>query len=197
MSVIVLPGSSGGGGGSSTGPAALYVLPQLVTGRWYAHTGHGAHSAATPTLNRLFCVPVVFRDAVTLTGLGMRVTSGSGAASGGIIRLGIYNDSNGMPGSLRLSAGSIVQEQVGSFSVAISHAVSANTLYWLACVSQVANCQVGHIADGNPLVSGSIAELGGSVGYAGFCQDSITGALPDPFVSLGAISPVPKILYSV
>jgi hypothetical protein len=82
-----------------------------------------------------FASPIVTDQAMTITRLGVEVTSAGGAGS--VVRLGIYADSSGLPGSLVLDAGTINGASATYQEITISQALSAATRYWLMAVAQI------------------------------------------------------------
>jgi len=71
---------------------------------------------------------------VTLNQIGVITASTfSGTAS---FRLGIYNDNNGVPGTVLLDSGTVsCTSAITLYNITISQALSVGTVYWLA-----ANC---------------------------------------------------------
>jgi hypothetical protein len=91
------------------------------------------------TINRLYAVPFIIIDAKTITRIAIHVTTLGASAN---CRLGIYQDN----GSVSPASGTRISD-CGVVSMAttgikeitgLNIALSANTLYWLVCVCDVA-----------------------------------------------------------
>lgn len=99
---------------------------------WYTSPKAGTALAGTAlTANRLYAMPFVVPKGITIDQIAVYVSTLSTTTA----RLGIYNDNgNCYPGTLLLDAGTIDVTSTGAKKVAISQALSANTLYWLVIV---------------------------------------------------------------
>jgi hypothetical protein len=82
---------AGGGGGS-----AVPTHPGYISGMWYRLGRYGA-AGYQPPFDTLMCAPLVIDQAVTITSLGMHVTTGQ---SGSSMYAGIYSSANGRPNAL-------------------------------------------------------------------------------------------------
>jgi len=81
-------------------------------------------------------MPVAIVQPITITRIGAEINAAGQAGS--LLRLGIYNDSNGIPGSLLLDAGTIAGDSAMSVQeITISQALSPG-VYWFAAVVQAA-----------------------------------------------------------
>jgi hypothetical protein len=89
------------------------------------------------TINRLYAVPFIVVDAKTITRIAIHVTT-LGASSS--CRLGIYQDNGSLyPGNLVSDCGIVSMTSTGIKEITgLNIALSANTLYWLTCVCNVA-----------------------------------------------------------
>ena len=131
--------SSGGGK-----PSAVFA-----SGFWTSIPGY-TDSALALAQDVPLAVPIVTDQAVTITRLGIEVTSAGGAGS--VVRLGIYADSSGLPGSLVLDSGTINGTSATYQEITISQALSASTRYWLMAVAQVGgNVSVRSARGGSPV----------------------------------------------
>lgn len=117
--------ASSAGGGK---PTAAFA-----SGFWTPNPGQTDTLACTQDVP--FASPIVTDQAMTITRLGVEVTSAGGAGS--VVRLGIYADSSGLPGSLVLDAGTINGTSATYQEITISQALSASTRYWLMAVAQI------------------------------------------------------------
>jgi hypothetical protein len=172
-------------GGASTVKARLdltalgHVQPTMwpTTGHRYTTnpSGQGGTGNAV-TVDRLYYVPFFCPTSVTIAALAIRCT----AAAGTNTRLGIYSDTFGSdghkPSALIVDAGTVLTSGTGVKECAVSQALTAHTLYWLACVSDA-----GPSLDSCPATShGWTATRDSSGNFAtGLCYESFTyGALP-------------------
>jgi hypothetical protein len=98
--------------------------------RWYtrplAHTAQTTSGALTS--GRMYAIPFLVPKTITVDRIGINVTT---LVASGLIRLGIYNDSNGEPGSRLLDAGAVDTSTTGVKSVTISQQLVGGSLYWL------------------------------------------------------------------
>src|SRR3990172_6513068 len=88
------------------------------------------------TLNQVSYHPFPVGEALTID----RITCGvqAAGAAGSVVRLGIYNDTDGMPDTLLLDAGTVAGDSTGYKEITVSQALTRGTLYWIAVVCQVA-----------------------------------------------------------
>jgi hypothetical protein len=121
----------------------------FASGFWTSIPGY-TDSALACAQDVPFAAPIVTDQAMTITRLGIEVTSAGG--SGSVVRLGIYADSDGLPGSLVLDAGTINGTSATYQEITISQALSASTRYWLMVVAQVGgNVSVRSARGGSPV----------------------------------------------
>jgi len=123
------------------------------------------------------CYTPIYLPACTLDRITVRTQSWSGTYT---VRLGIYNNSNGKPGTLLLDAGTVSANAANSdFSITISQVMTAGW-YWLA-----ANNQVQVVAGTKEFLSTRTSEIPGffvgqgGPGFdrgAGYIQTGVTGA---------------------
>lgn len=156
----------------------------LSTGRLFnSSLGVGGVTTVAAVANTLYATPIFTPLAATVTVIGLEIT----AFAAGNVRLGVYRDSNGVPGALLLDAGAVGTgtpngfKSIGSLSQALTPG-----WYWLACVF-----------DATPTVraltaSGSMHALGFTSGtdttiHAGWSVAFTYAALPDPFTGGGAL----------
>ena len=157
--------------------------PRAITGHYYS-LASGANALDEAGWNEiLFVTPFFFSSAETWTRIGCS-TGGFAAAK---VRLGIYSsDSNGLPSALLLDSGELDASGSGDLEATISQALSANTLYWMAFITNSADLVI-KLCGWDPGVQAVVTFLlghnGGCSNYvAGAISDTATyGALPDPF----------------
>ena len=144
---------------------------------YYGIWGIGGTSGALATLNKLYAVPFYVGASQSFDLIAVANVTGVATA---VLRVGLYEDSAGVPGDLIVDAGTIdLSTGTGIKSVAISQTLSGKV--WLAAVPQVALpsaiLRLGHIM---------LPEVGTASPYAAFggyavSQTGVSGALPDPW----------------
>ncbi len=112
--------------------AGVDPTPGHRTGIWYHAYPGISPSTLTLTVNRIYYVPI-FLSAATYTKLGIEVTT----LASGNARLGIYGNSNGIPGSRLVDGGTVATGTTGEKSVTISQVLNAGW-YWLAVICDAA-----------------------------------------------------------
>lgn len=157
-----------------------------VTGQYYAPPG--PTSSGTRAAGRQTFIPFFLAKDTTFDRIACNVLTVS--SSGSVVRLGIYNDNAGTPGTLVLDAGTVVGDSgTGVKAITISQALTAG-VYWLSA------CGQGGVT--SPTMDGytgnAILPYGPSLAATlrqgfGFYQDSITGAFAgSPTVSVGDLA---------
>jgi hypothetical protein len=164
------------GDGAWAVPVAMFQYP---TGRWFTVPNVGSMTDFTITANRLYTHPFIITQKQTADRIGVLV---SGVIAGKKCRLGIYADSNGMPGALVVDAGEESVAVAGIYPVTIAQVLPPGR-YWLAVVSEATpglhafyhyyGFMFMGVKDESPSMS-SAAPQGVYVAHA-------YGALPDPF----------------
>ena len=108
------------------------VAPYRTADRWYCvgmvNSGELTTSGAMPA-NILRAMPLPVPMSRTLDRIAINVAT----ASAGLLRLGIYRDSNVYPSSLVLDAGTVDTETIGVKALTISQALTPG-LYWVVLV---------------------------------------------------------------
>lgn len=155
-----------------------------VTGRWYRRSLANGLTTGTRGLDILDSVRILL-GAGTLDRIAAKHEASPTASE--VLRLGIYIDDEGRPGSLLLDAGTIdLSTATGIKSITISQSIVAG-YYWLASVRQgPTNTATMTTAAGDLQKAGveswdevAAADLGCIPVMA---QTSVSGALPNPFV---------------
>lgn len=124
--------------------------------------------------NNAQTAPIIFGNDVTATSLNIEVTVAG--TTGSVIRLGIYNNNGGIPGTLVVDAGTVSGTTTGAKSITISETLAAGQ-YWIAIASQ-----------GAPTTHPTVRASFGFTGYipqpltatyvrAGFDSYGVSGAL--------------------
>jgi hypothetical protein len=160
----------------------------FASGFWTSIPGYADAVACAQDVP--LAAPIVTDQAMTITRLGIEITSAGGAGS--VVRLGIYADSSGLPGSLVLDAGTINGTSATYQEITISQALSASTRYWLMVVPQVGGNVTVRAARGGvsvPMAATSTINEAGALRFTGGYPTRWAGALlstcsaPDDFRS--------------
>ena len=170
------------------------------TGKYYTSPIFiGAESALTLTANRIYGIslPMGNRDTHTFTEIGIRCST---SIDGAKVRLGIYNDNNGVPGTLLLDCGEFTCSGTGAQDIkkTISQQLITQTNYWLALVSDsaiavngCATTSVGRLMGGTAYAD--TRDITG--GFAAFTYGALSGANPFPTrTATNGSVPVVKLL---
>jgi hypothetical protein len=169
------------------------VVP-MVSGYYYRPAG--SNSSVSPAEDRVGFLPLFVPTTTTFDRMAIR-TGGTFSGSG-VVRLGIYSDSNGVPGSLVLDAGTVATSAASTtYEITISQTVAPG-LYWLAFCSQTnaaTNNYVSFLGGYNQFATGTAGN--GTSAQAGWYEDAITGALPSTAAIDGIINNFPQILMRV
>lgn len=116
---------------AAAGGASPQDGPTFLSGRYAGWSG----SIDTRTTNedRGFYVPMPIPRSLTIDRIGVEVTAS--ATGSPLIRLGIYEDSSGAPGTLILDAGTVDASTTGFKEITISQALTAG-MVWLVLAQQ-------------------------------------------------------------
>lgn len=162
---------------------------------WYAAL---SGSIDTRTLNedRGFWVPVVVDRSVTVDRIGLEITST--ATGSPAVRLGIYSDSSGVPGTLLLDAGTIDGTSATYQEITISQALTAGR-WWLVCAQQGGTsngaCRAVRYSTTLPLPSSGYSPYEGG---AFVDADASTGAFPASAPTMNdVVSAAPRIMLRI
>jgi hypothetical protein len=152
-------------------------LVQFRSGLYYANILSGLN-ATTVAHETTYYIPLIVQNQFTADQLVIR---GQTALSNGVVRLGIYNNNNGVPSTLLLDAGTVTVSLATVVGVTINQILPIG-IYWLAF------CQQG-TAPSTPSYSGTGASNTGtyhanfmgktapnSAGMQAYTQSSVTGA---------------------
>ena len=161
-----------------------------VSGAYYKPPiASGTLAGATAGSNAMFLTPIYIPNSITLTSLTTYCTAyTSGTPS---IRMGVYNDVNGIPsGSPLVDAGAVTVNATGPFTITISKAVTAGR-YWLAWVAQTTTFTATfHGNNGVTTPTWTTQSNGIGAAYAqnmiSYRQTGVSGALP----SIGTLTAV-------
>ena len=171
-----------------------YAAPWQITyrsGYYYEPKIGSVLSATTYAINRLQATPFYLNQNITIDRIGAECIT---AAASTTFRLGIYSsDSNGLPSSLVLDAGTIDTSTIGAKTITISQALSAG-LYYLVGVQQGGSTNATMRAYGNtsgisnPVAATSMAT---NAYYCQYTMESVSGALPSTYTpAASTVSPL-------
>jgi hypothetical protein len=156
-----------------------------VPGRFYTSTLAVANSTLAITAGVMYAIPYRVSKTATYVVLGVEITTNTA----GNFRFGIYNDSGGVPGSLKLDAGIVAMGGALGFKSAVINQILAPGWYWLAFIS-----------DATPTVraitaASALQWTGFTTGLdvttkPGFTVAQAYGALPDPFTAGGVLAAI-------
>jgi len=170
------------------------ALP-LVAGRFYPSLVNGTPGSGQTvvvTANKLYGQLIWVPNLITATALIVQVTTGAA----GNVRLGIYNDSSGAPGSLLLDGGTTTTTAAAVKTITISQSLSPG-LYWLAAVFDAApTCR---LAAGATNVNLGFSSNTDTTLHMGVDVAFTYAALPNPFTAGSILSTVnhPRLLLGV
>lgn len=173
------------------GAAGIPFQPQYRTGGYY-YTFHGPQTTLSVGLNQLSVLPIWFPAGLALDRIGIEVTTVGTA--GAIFRLGIYNDTNGYPGTLLAEYGTVdCATAIGVQQLTISQTIPSSGWYWLGGAVQVATSTL-RVVNGP---AGPFQPSGGTVPpattvFIGYYSGGISGALPGTFSSPVAYNALPR-----
>ena len=146
---------------------------RLVTGFWYG--GSGANTSVAPGNGIARYSPLFVPVTTTVDRIGIEVVT-AGTTGTSKVRLGIYSDSNGLPGALVLDAGQANADVTGSREITINQSL-ARGIYWLVAVPQGSPATepvLRAMSGWSPFIGTS----SGSGAATGYTQSGVTGALP-------------------
>ena len=151
----------------ATTTAGRYIAPPDGLGTGYL-TGVGY----------LRCKQISIPTTITVDRIAVDIQAAGWA--GAVVRLGIYESDNGVPGALILDAGTVDATSTGTKTITISQTLAAG-YYYLAAVGQGQGSQLS----GNAYsASQQIVPIDGTFhvgqGLVSCGKSGVTGALPDP-----------------
>jgi hypothetical protein len=145
----------------------------------YMRTPYQVHLAQSATNQRVYYTPIFVPSTTTFDRLAIRTaTTFVGTSS---VRLGIFNDTDGLPSTVVLDAGTVSCTTNGTnFEITISQSLTPG-FYWLAFVQQSAattSDYIGAVASGASFQNYYIMSQAnpGANGQAGWIQSSVSGA---------------------
>jgi hypothetical protein len=171
-------------GGLPVATAPFLSSPGYTSGPWYTTLYSGTSSPTLSSANILTATPFYATQTKTFTKEAIYVTTGVAATN---CELGVYNNNNGVPGSLLLDAGNVPVTSSSTLEslTGLSIPMVAGNWYWLATAC---NGMPALLSD-----SGSLSVLGNNGTFADYSNYHVawtysTGALPNPFTAGGSQS---------
>lgn len=163
-----------------------------VSGRLYTSSlSAGAATTLVISSGLLYAIPYRVSKTATYVVLGIEITTNTT----GNFRLGVYNDSGGVPASLKFDGGAVAMGGASGFkSVSISQILTP-AWYWLAFVSDATpTCRA--ITASAALQWTGFTSGTDTTTKPGFTVSQAYGALPDPFTGGGALAAInpPRIM---
>jgi hypothetical protein len=167
---------------------------KLITGAYY-RTPNRVLSLVTATANRtvysLIYIPV------TQTLDRIAIATASTFSGTGTVRLGIYNNTNGLPSTVVLDAGTVTPTAASTvYEITISQSLTPG-FYWLAFNQQGTAPSTGTYSgntastnDPNPLIGGGSASVAGAL-IQSLIESSITGA----FTTAGTLTTLSSCIF--
>lgn len=152
---------------------------QMQGARYYDNTnGPRIYAASNSTLSAGFvsAIPMHFSHDTDIDRIGINIVRASG---GSTVRLGMYENSGGLPGALLFDAGTAATTSTGFVEIIISQSVRAGW-YWIALQQNTFNITVSGIAtfNGHNDLGDS---AGGTFSMNQLIYQSNTGTLPNPW----------------
>lgn len=172
-----------------------------VAGRFYSSNMYTGALTTFNTVDTLIAAPVFVPNDVTITTLGIEVSTGGTAGLN--VACAIYSHGNGVPDALLAETGALDGSAAAFVSTTISLALTAGTWYWLAC--QIENGVSDPVVRALTQAACAIRTLGYSTAdsVTPSCAWSVarayTDAFPATFTGGGAISTalgMPRVLVS-
>ncbi len=152
----------------------------LISGAYYGPTNMTRPSGGNaPGANTLWFHYFALEEVATFDRIGVNITTAGGG--GANMRLGIYNDANGVPGSLIIDGGELDVTTTGNKEAVISASLTKGR-YWLALLTNDGTVQA--------LSSGSSAGLpirhgAANDDYVALSASQAYGALPETAPTAG------------
>jgi len=135
---------------------------------------------------RIFYIPVFVSKATTFIRIGVYVQV---LQVGGLIRLGIYANNNGVPGVRLLNAGTISTTTTGAKEIVINTPL-ARGAYWLAARAEGPGTAELLTIDPAQGWSSPFGDLSSGLGVGGRPLVGVTGAWADPATAPTLLLPV-------
>lgn len=165
-----------------------------VSGRFYSCPFVESLTTFAMSASILYAIPILLTSAETGQTNNIEVTVQS---AGNNLRMGIYADSDGVPSSLILDAGTVSLTGTGNKPISISQNLSAGW-YWLACVTN-GTPTVRALSQSNALPVLGFTSATDTTTHVGWSVAFTYAALPNPFTGGGALmtTAAPRLMLGV
>lgn len=173
----------------------------LVSGRYYySQIVGGSHTNAifsSSNDGEIIFTPFVVSESLEVDRIGLNITSAGTA--GRVVRVGMYNDSNGAPGSLLFDGGTVAIDSTGTKEATISETLTPGW-YWFASVHNEDTTLVaarGFTSNVENITgSDSSIESGTQIrAWVGGSGVDPTSALPSTAPTIGVSTNAPPIVW--
>ena len=178
-----------------TGGGGAVAVPTVADGRWFMPWGQPRGATVTPSEAQLWFTHMPFPKSGTLTGIGVHVQTN--ATAGGLLRLGLYSSTGGVPDSLLVDAGTVDVTTTGFKSLSISLAVTPSYGFFGCAWQGGPGTRAGvNGGSGNTfIVPGlSTSSPDGNLSAA-FFQNSVSGSLPSSATPVESATSWPNHFY--
>ena len=162
--------------------SGVHVLTKPVTGRLYnVRTNGTAVNTATSTVaNTISLYPFIPANSLTISNLQITVSTGT---VGGLIRLLVYSDSNGVPGTKLIESTSLDTTSAAIKTYTTSYTFTAGTVYWLGYYSNLA-------IPVNVYDAAQMTPISASTHFSAFTNVTAAATFPTAPSPLGTATPV-------
>jgi len=169
---VNVPGSAGGGG--------VHVLLTPISNQQYSSrlNAVGGFTTSSALANTIVLSPFIPAKSLTIKNLVINV---AGATVGGLSRVVIYSDLNGVPTTKLLESTSFDASTTGDKTYTVSFTFTAGTTYWLGCYS---NTSIPHVI----LEYSQCIPISSINAYQGYPTASIATTFPLAPTTLGTVT---------
>jgi hypothetical protein len=180
--VLTADAASSGGVKWAAGGAGSYSLPDGIdppANDPHAIPNGPVSTNLTTALNRLYLSPMPMGPN-TRTLIEVSIEVGAAGSAGAVYRLVLFSSTTGRrPNVSLIDFGTVVGDATGVKKItSLSQSCSANTLYWLGAVEQVASGgALKGISSYNPYVTLHGSDLAGSSAFGAYAMASVSGAV--------------------
>lgn len=118
------------------GEGGVHILTKPVSARSYSvrTSAVTVNSSSSINPNNIALYPFVPANSITISNLQINV---AGATVGGLIRILVYSDLDGVPSSKLIESTSLDASTTGAKTFTTSYTFTAGTVYWLGCYSNL------------------------------------------------------------
>ena len=166
--------ASGGGG--------VHILTKPVSGRLYnvRTNGTALNTASSTVANTISLYPFIPANSLTISNLQITVSTGT---PGGLIRLLVYSDLNGVPSSKLIESTSLDTTSAAIKTFTTSYTFTAGTVYWLGYYSSTA-------ISVNVYDPAQMTPISASTHFSAFTNVTAAATFPNAPSTLGTATPV-------